>query len=175
MKHCNNCDTTKSIDDFHKNKTTYDGRVAKCKECLKADNKAYRESHPDYNKDYGKKYRELNPYPRKTPKRTPEEQRIQKRLRSIEWRKKNRDKNNSYSAKRKAAKAKRLPIWITPEDISAIEDIYANAQKLTKLTGIQFHVDHIVPLQGENVSGLHIPANLQLLTQHENNVKYNTY
>ncbi len=49
------------------------------------------------------------------------------------------------------------------------------AKVLEKLTGEKYHVDHVIPLQGKNVSGLHIPANLQILTATANMKKGNKY
>ena len=74
----------------------------------------------------------------------------------VRWRNENRGKTRATSAKRRARKLNATPIWA---DLKAIQSIYerASEQGLT--------VDHIIPLQGENVCGLHVPLNLQLLTQ----------
>ena len=59
------------------------------------------------------------------------------------------------------------------EDLSKIKSIYKLARVLSKKTGVQYVVDHIIPLQGVNVSGLHVPWNLQVITRTENSIKYN--
>lgn len=77
-----------------------------------------------------------------------------------------------HSGKRRAAKLRRTPAWA---DLQAIRAIYAEARRLTTVTGIPHHVDHEIPLQGELVSGLHVHNNLQILTGSENSRKKNRY
>jgi hypothetical protein len=56
-----------------------------------------------------------------------------------------------------------------------IKEIYALSALRTKLTGVLWHVDHILPLQGEIVSGLHTPFNMQVIPAIENIKKSNNY
>jgi hypothetical protein len=74
-------------------------------------------------------------------------------------------KSNARLAKRRSAKLQRTPPWSTIKEELEIKQFYLNASKLTKETGIPHEVDHIIPLQGENVSGLHVPWNLQILSR----------
>jgi 5-methylcytosine-specific restriction endonuclease McrA len=62
------------------------------------------------------------------------------------------------------------PIWANR---LAIEEIYVKARMLTLSTGIKHEVDHIIPIKGVNVSGLHVENNLQILTKKENRSKWN--
>lgn len=63
----------------------------------------------------------------------------------------------------------------TLADVAAIESVYAESIRLTEPTGIRHHVDHIVPLVHPMVCGLHVPVNLQVLTQVANLAKSNTF
>jgi hypothetical protein len=76
-----------------------------------------------------------------------------------------------YEAKLKRA----TPSWLTKEDWSAMDAIYAEARRLSRETGVRHEVDHIVPLNGRFVTGLHVPSNLQILTQSRNVAKSNRY
>ena len=65
------------------------------------------------------------------------------------------------------------PKWLTAEDKLEIRLRYRLAIELTRRTRIQYVVDHIVPLQGESVCGLHVPWNMEVITQEENLLKSN--
>lgn len=71
-------------------------------------------------------------------------------------------------AARRARVAKALPSWLTKEQRQTIRLIYENRPE-------GYHVDHIVPIKGKNVSGLHVPWNLQYLPALENFSKGNKY
>ena len=77
--------------------------------------------------------------------------------------------------KRKAAKLKRTPAWLTAADYDRIAAMYTEAARLTRETGVVHHVDHYVPLQGKAVSGLHVPDNLQVITASENLKKHSKW
>lgn len=77
----------------------------------------------------------------------------------------NRGKINSYAASYRAKKLKATPLWA---DLSAIQAFYEACPP-------GYHVDHIIPLQGKIVSGLHVLNNLQYLPAHENLSKSNKF
>jgi len=91
------------------------------------------------------------------------------------WNKHNKGKKNALTAKRSAAQKLRTPAWLTKSHLKEIEQYYLDASYLTYYTRTNFEVDHVVPLQGKHVSGLHVPWNLQLLTESENCKKYNNF
>ena len=65
------------------------------------------------------------------------------------------------------------PKWLSAEQKMEIRLKYRLAIELSRRTGIRHAVDHMVPLQGENVCGLHVPWNLEVITQDENLKKSN--
>ena len=90
-----------------------------------------------------------------------------------QWSKANPSKINEYSANRRATRLNATPAWLTDKQQAEMAAIYKEAMAMEKQTGILHHVDHIVPLKGKNVSGLHVPWNLQILTATENMSKGN--
>lgn len=95
--------------------------------------------------------------------------------RKAKYAKQNRAQINAATAKRKAAKIQRTPLWLTNDDFWMIEQAYDIASIRTKMLGFCWHVDHIIPLQGKKVSGLHVPTNLQVIPGTENCSKGNRY
>lgn len=82
---------------------------------------------------------------------------------------------NASSSKRRAALLQRIPVWQTEFDVLKIQCIYSIAAMLSKVNGELWAVDHIIPLQGKIVSGLHVPSNLQVIRARENEAKRNKY
>lgn len=107
-----------------------------------------------------------------------------------QWYKENLDRHNEQmrkyyeahphlrarlSAIQRAAQNKRTPGWLTEDDFWLMDEIYRLAQLRTAVTGIEWHVDHIIPLRGKNVSGLHVPSNLRVIPKQLNLKKGNRY
>lgn len=85
----------------------------------------------------------------------------------------NKESFMNRAAKRRAAKLKALPKWLTKEELEQIKELYEIARMFKIYTGQEYHVDHIVPLQGKNVCGLHVPWNLQVILATDNLSKSN--
>ena len=131
------------------------------KEKKDADNKAWREANPEKVAANGKAWREANKEKVAADNKA--------------WQKANPEKCAAKDAKRHAAKLKRTPPWLTEEHYDQITSIYAERVRLTKETGVRHEVDHILPLQGENVCGLHVPWNLRVITAQDNRRKSNKH
>ena len=108
---------------------------------------------------------------------------------SVAWGRRNPDKMAQYqrtkNAKRpgqrnlwtmnyRTAKAERMPPWLNAGEVFEMECVYNYCSAL-RATGLDYHVDHIVPLRGETVSGLHAPWNLQVLPGRDNMSKGNSF
>jgi hypothetical protein len=86
------------------------------------------------------------------------------------WRKNNPSLHAERERVRNGVKKQATPVWANRK---LMDDIYARALEKSRITGIDYHVDHIVPLQGKNVCGFNWEGNLQIITAVENVKKGN--
>lgn len=164
---CKKCGENKSLLDFKPNKNCKLGYEHTCLVCFRLRQKNWENKNPERHKENQLKWRAQN------------QERYQEKKR--DWYEKNKDivfenakkfaKDNpdwkrSATAKRRAQKLKAIPSWA---DMSKIRIIYTEAKERGLV------VDHIIPLQGKLVCGLHVENNLQLLTASENSQKHNKF
>lgn len=147
----------------------------------------WRAKNPDKCLEYSRKYAEAHAQYNKMWRSANKEKTA---LQAKEWRQINKDKCNVYSrnwrianrehmkhlkAKRRSDILRRTPGWLTEDDFWLMTEIYKLASLRTVATGIEWQVDHIIPLRGKNVSGLHVPSNLQVIPKQLNLKKGNRY
>lgn len=96
----------------------------------------------------------------------------QRKLRMVEYRKRNKVKGRLNLANRRARKRNAT---LDMELMESFKVIYERCKKHEEVTGITFNVDHIIPLKNDNVCGLHVPWNLQILTFSDNMKKSNKF
>ena len=174
MKNCNKCNKVKPFSEFHKKKDSPDNLRASCKVCRNLESKEWYENNKERRLKLSKEWNKEN--------------KEQKRKNDNNWWRKNPDKryskfkrfhennphkNAEYIAKRRAAKLQRTPEWLTDDHLWMIKEVYELAQLRSEATKVDHHVDHIVPLQGKDVSGLHVPWNLQVIPWYDNLSKSN--
>lgn len=189
-KVCSDCQIDKKKSEFTVVSAHRDGLSYICKECQKLHRALFPKSVVDLEKIRvrGKLWRSKQPKKPKKIKKNKDPVKVN--AATIRYRTKNPEKtkaatkrwqlNNpaklsAVSMKRHAAKLKATPLWLTDQHFKLILDFYIQCSILTELTGIIFQVDHIVPLQGKEVIGLHVPWNLQILPRHENIRKSNNF
>lgn len=148
--------------------------------------KRYREKNKEKYREYNLNYKKENKDMLKLKnKRYKEENKEQETMRHKLWAENNREKSNNIkykymiknkslyyflNAKRRAIKLKATPKW---SELDKIKLVYEKTKWLESLTGLKYEVDHVIPLQGKNVCGLHVWQNLQILEVSENRKKSN--
>ena len=150
-KHCKDCQKIKSVKEFHFSNKAKGKLQIYCKPCFLTRKNKWRKT--DKGQESLKRYWTM--YNNSEVGKI-----VQKKYRQSD---KGRKVHNAYKVKRRAAIKRATPPWA---DVKAIEGFYANAPKGKE-------VDHIYPLLGKNVSGLHVLKNLQYLTPLENSIKGN--
>lgn len=174
MKICSKCNGDKPESSFYKKKGYKNGLSSWCKSC----EKEYHANRYKDNKEHITKrnadWVKNNPEKKAAIDRASQTKNIKNRkLQAAKSRKKNKGRVNSETAFRRASIIQATPKWMTVEHKTDMKKLYLLSQKFEKLFGLKYHVDHIVPLNGEDVCGLHVPWNLQILESKLNLKKSN--
>ena len=181
-KYCYKCKESKPVESFGKNKSKKDGLSTECRPCKRTGDKQYYQTNANQVKQTVAKYRAENPekvsqvkkdwyhlnkehvysktnaYRKSNPDKSLQYQRAYQQA--------NRGKRTSWLAKYRANKLQATPPWFEKE---LVEILYTKAKEWG------FAVDHVIPLQGNNVCGLHCWSNLQLLDPLLNSSKGNRF
>ena len=182
-KICTCCKTEKPFCDFSKDSKGRDGLRSRCKTCDVAavmrrreenlqshreKQKAWREKSQDHIKKSREDYKLQNPDAHKIYYRENKERQLEK---AKKWRAKNLHRWAMAEAARRVRKKRHTAAWA---DKSKMLAIYAECRAMRD-RGHDVQVDHIVPLKGKTVSGLHCEANLRIIPSRENASKRNLH
>lgn len=198
-KVCCTCGASKPLDLFYKNSKCKGGYNTKCIDCQKSystskywsnpglDNersKAYREANKDAVSARSKAYRQANAEAIRQKKAAAylaniEQEREKRRAysqqnmaqaieRAKRWKKLNPDKVTASTVKRISWVKRATPAWANEFFIA---EAYHIAKVRRETLGGQWHVDHIIPLRGKTVCGLHVENNLQVIPAKVNLLK----
>ena len=185
MKACTKCGEVKPLSEYNRKLAGYSSQ---CKACMKVYQIAYRAAHREKNRLYAiadrevrrevislqrAGYRRANKQVLNNSHKLWREANPDKvKANNIAFRAANIGRPNAtpemirfYASERRAAKLQRTPSW---SRLGIIEQIYTCCPD-------GYHVDHYYPLQGDTVSGLHVPDNLCYLPAQANQSKNNTH
>ncbi len=158
MKQCSKCNETKELTEFHKDKGCRQGVKNTCKVCKLKSKKEWYTKNKEEIVEKAKEYRINNPDKCRQARK--------------KWDSANVGMVRAKEARRRAAKLERRVAW-ADEDL--IKEVYNQAAYMRKELGMDVHVDHIIPLRGKYVSGLHVGNNLQIIPATTNLAKGNRY
>ena len=172
-KKCSKCGDEVLIDGFHKDAKAKDGHAYLCKSCAKAKTRAWVVSNPDKKRAQDAAYYAANlekSWAQSTAWQKAHPEAVA--IRNAKWSAANPAKVTVKKARHRAKKFRATPEWANHFFIG---EAYALAKLRTKVTGIKWEVDHIIPLNSKTVCGFHVENNLQVIPKKQNQTKRNKY
>lgn len=204
MKTCIACGVTKPYSEFYKRADSSDGYRGACKKCKVKQSVDYAARHREQIQEYHKQYyakriadnpsfhaecyaanREKSLADSKKRYQINSAERIQKQKQWAEanpdkvrvykkaWKKSNPGTVREYTVRRRLSTQQQTPAWADVERIRAYYDVCTFFNEVNGYT--KYHVDHIIPLRGKRVSGLHVHTNLRVIPARENERKNNRF
>lgn len=186
MKKCSRCKTIKPFNAFSFCKANKDGYQGWCQSCINETRRKPPEP-PEVVEQRKAEQRRIKLEKKRSYYLANKEKHVinmalnyqknktEVKQRIARWKKENVAKVNAYVMKRHAKKLNATPSWLTDDDHWLIEEVYDLARLRSHMLGFIWHVDHVIPLQGKNVCGLHVPYNLQVIPSSENCSKRNQF
>jgi len=176
MKCCVKCNKVKIPELFNKKLKSKDGLDSYCKECKNEHSRLYNQLHKEKRAVQKKEWNLKN---KEKTVRSSIRYQIKRNDKSYskryakQYRKNNKPKLNNYKAMRRAGLKTATPKWLSESQRLQTLNIYKECHELNYLGVDIFEVDHIVPLKGKTVCGLHVPWNLRIIPRSQNRRKIN--
>ena len=178
MKKCPKCNKNKEFKEFYKDNSKKIGLASWCKSCTHVNvskfNKTLKGKSGIRKRSQTPEYKAVKSIAHKKRMKTERgmevEARAAKKYRKTE---KYKAKHAAKEARRRATKLQATPKWLTKEHLEEIVKIYEFAKIIEKYFEIKVDVDHIIPLQGKEVCGFHVPWNLKAIPASRNRSKGN--
>jgi len=181
-KTCGTCKKEKLLSEFYNRKASHDGKTNKCKLCTKEYSRLYKQQNKssvekyslEYRKEYYRKNRDKRLAWQKEYREANLEARLEyDRVRGKKYYQQNKEMFLEKGARRRSSKMQATPPWIDDVHKERLRSIYRACQNVSDKTGKIHHVDHIIPLKGKDVCGLHVWWNLRIIPAEMNLSKGN--
>jgi hypothetical protein len=174
---CRKCNQAKPIEEYQFHRVS-GKHYQTCRRCRQLQSYAWAAKNKDKHNASQRKWRKKNP-DREWKLRNPEKARESLNKAAREWVKRNPEYHRNHylankamyvanRARRRALQDSATPNWLTAVNKAQIQEMYDIAKAREMQTSVEYHVDHIIPINGKSVSGLHVPWNLQVITAKEN-------
>jgi len=169
---CKRCLEEKEEGCFNKNSRKTNGKNSYCKKCQSEKNRLWLQENAQHRQAYEKNYKASNKPRIKENKSRWDAENAERRS---SYRLLHKSRYASHAMKRYVQTKLAQPSWLSDIQLGQIEEVYWLALDLKAVSGDVYHVDHIIPLQGKTVCGLHVPWNLQVLPADINIQKSNNF
>jgi hypothetical protein len=179
VKVCSKCGVSKPLSRFGKHKKCKDGLHPSCKDCKYLVDKAYREANKERlrklkSEHYFKNKESIQKKQRAYYEENAERIKAYSRNWGKEYRNREyvRSKHCATQGARRAMKVSATPLWA---NLGCVGIFYRERDWISDIINTVYHVDHVVPLQGDDVCGLHVETNLRIIPAEENLSKSNKF